>query len=185
LSGRARSSAPHARLHRGGASHVLIAFGGAGDEELALTNFAEAKRIIDVNFTSAAAWALAAANVLERQRSGTLMALGSVSSDRGRSPDYLYGAAKAGLAVLVQGLAHRLSRSGARAVLIKAGPVDAPGTPGLRRGEGPLSNPQEIASIIYRAADRGGPILYAPPAWRWRMLAVRAAPAFLLHRTRV
>jgi short-subunit dehydrogenase len=178
---------PQKRMHDfadrlGGVSHVLIAFGMAGNHARAATDLVEFRRIVDVNFTCAACWALAAADFLEQQRSGVLMAIGSVAADRGRASDYIHGAAKAGLGVLMQGVAHRLSRCGARAVLIKAGPVDSPMTAGVKRSGPPWSSPQEIAAVIYRAARRGGPIVYAPPAWRWRMLVARAAPAFVMHR---
>ena len=65
--------------------------------------------ILRTNFISAAAWCEAVAAVLERQRSGALLVIGSVAGDRGRGSNYIYGASKAGLGVLVQGIAHRLA----------------------------------------------------------------------------
>ncbi|MBL8551687.1 MAG: SDR family NAD(P)-dependent oxidoreductase [Hyphomonadaceae bacterium] len=168
----------------GGASVILIAFGVLGDEERAETDAGEARRIIDGNFTSAAVWALAAANLLERRRAGVLMAIGSVAGDRGRASNAVYGAAKAGLAALMQGIAHRLAGTGARALVIKPGTVDTPMTAAFDKG--PLwSKPEAIARVIWRAADRGGPVLYAPRWWRYLMWIVRAMPAPIMHRTRL
>jgi NAD(P)-dependent dehydrogenase (short-subunit alcohol dehydrogenase family) len=142
------------------------------------------RRLIDVNFTAAAMWAVAAASILERRRAGVLMALGSVAGDRGRRSNYIYGAAKAGLGVLMQGLAHRLAQSGARAVLIKPGVVDTPMTARFHRSL-IWSRPEDIARTIRRAADRSGPIVYAPGWWRFAMLAVRALPSWVMHRTKL
>jgi decaprenylphospho-beta-D-erythro-pentofuranosid-2-ulose 2-reductase len=52
------------------------------------------------------------------------MSMKASAGDRGRASNHIYGAAKGGLGLLVQGLAHRLSKKGARAVLIKPGFVD-------------------------------------------------------------
>ena len=65
---------------------------------------------------------------LEQQKHGVLLVIGSVAGDRGRASNYIYGAAKGGLGILVQGIAHRLASTGARAVLIKPGFVDTPMT---------------------------------------------------------
>ena len=105
-----------------------------------------------------------------------LVVIGSVAGDRGRQSNYLYGAAKAGLATLVQGLAHRMALhapKGARAVLVKPGFVDTPMTAGMKKG-GPLwASPAAIAAIVRRAADKGGPIVYAPWFWRYILLIIR------------
>jgi NAD(P)-dependent dehydrogenase (short-subunit alcohol dehydrogenase family) len=113
-----------------------------------------------------------------------LLVIGSVAGDRGRQSNYIYGATKAGLGVLVQGLAHRLSRSGARAVLIKPGFIDTPMTASFKKG--PLwARPGAIAAVIRRSADKGGPIVYAPAFWRLILLVIRTVPAAILHKTKL
>src|SRR5262249_36559014 len=134
---------------------------------------AEARTILRVNFTSAAEWCLATADLVEAQGHGSLVVVGSVAGDRGRQSNYIYGAAKGGLGLLVQGLAHRLTRCGGRAVVVKPGFVDTPMTAGTQKG-GPLwAKPEAVAAIIKRAAENSGPVVYAPGFWRWIMLAVR------------
>ena len=114
--------------------------------------------------------------MLERQSSGTLLVIGSVAGDRGRASNYVYGAAKAGLGVLVQGIAHRLARSGARAVLIKPGFVDTPMTAGVGRRGRVMGQTRRCRPRIVAAADRGGVVVYAPPFWRAIMIVVRFLP---------
>jgi NAD(P)-dependent dehydrogenase (short-subunit alcohol dehydrogenase family) len=169
----------------GGFDHVLLAYGVLGDQAAAEQDPAEAVRALNVNFVSAAAWCLAAANALEARKAGSLVVLGSVAGDRGRQSNFIYGAAKGGLAILVQGLAHRLAKSGVRAVIVKPGFIDTPMTAHLPKG-GPLwSSPAQIARLVRRAADKGGPIAYAPGYWRLILTAVRATPAFVFHKTKL
>lgn len=169
----------------GGVDEVLLFYGVLGDQRRAERDFAEAARIMHTNYVSAALWCLAAANLLEQQRRGALVVVGSVAGDRGRQSNYLYGSAKAGLAALVEGLAHRLHASGAKAVLVKPGFVVTPMTAGMKRS-GPLwASPQRIAAIVRDAARGATPVVYAPWFWRWIMAAVRATPAPLLHRTKL
>ncbi|MDR3373492.1 MAG: SDR family NAD(P)-dependent oxidoreductase [Ancalomicrobiaceae bacterium] len=169
----------------GGLDIVLIAYGVLGDPRTLETSPEAAADLLRCNFTSAAAWCLAAARILEMQRAGTLLVIGSVAGDRGRRSNYVYGASKAGLGVLVQGLAHRLAGTGARTVLIKPGFVDTPMTAHIT-GWGPLwASPERLGAIIVRAGERGGPVVYAPWFWRPILLAARLLPAALFHRTRL
>ena len=171
----------------GGVDAVLLAYGVLGNQKQAETAPEEAQRILATNFTSAAAWALEAANVLENQGQGTLIAIGSVAGDRGRASNYIYGAAKAGLAVLVQGIAHRLARSGASAVVIKPGFVDTPMTAHIPRKGFLWAKPEAIGKTIVRIAESRTtrPIVYTPGFWRWIMAAIRVTPSVVFNRTRL
>lgn len=169
----------------GGVDHVLLFYGVLGDQARAETDIAAASELLRVNFTSAALWSLAAAKRLEAQGHGSLVVVGSVAGDRGRQSNYVYGAAKAGLATLVQGIAHRFALRGGkllRAVVVKPGFVDTPMTDGIKKG-GPLwAKPDAVAAIIRKAADRGGPIVYAPWFWRPILWIIRFFPAPLFHK---
>jgi short-subunit dehydrogenase len=170
----------------GGIDHVLIAYGILGDQEASEGDLATAGANLAVNFTSAALWALAVAGMLERQGHGSLVVLGSVAGDRGRRANFVYGAAKSGLGTLVEGIAHRFAGSGPHAVVIKPGPVITPMTEGFANRKGLLwATPETVAAIVRRAADRGGPVVYAPWFWRWIMLAIRLLPARVFNRLNI
>jgi len=164
---------------------VLLAYGVLGEQATLESDSAATADLLRTNFTSAAAWCQAAANVLERQGAGVLIAIGSVAGDRGRQSNYLYGASKAGLGILVQGIAHRLARSGARAVLVKPGFVDTPMTAHLN-GKGALwAKPEAMGRTIVALAEKGGPVAYAPAFWRAIMLIVRNIPAAIFHKSKL
>ena len=170
----------------GGVDHVLLAYGVLGDQKTAERDPGEALASLRVNFTSAAAWALAAAAALERQGHGSLVVLGSAAGDRGRRVNFVYGAAKAGLATLVEGVAHRFANIGPRAVIVKPGPVITPMTEGFANRKGFMwATPETVAAVVRRAADRGGPVVYAPWFWRWIMLVIRFLPAPIFNRLNI
>jgi NAD(P)-dependent dehydrogenase (short-subunit alcohol dehydrogenase family) len=169
----------------GGLDLVLLAYGMLGDQPSLENDLQAAGRLIDVNFRSAALWSLAAAAVIEKEGRGTLAVIGSVAGDRGRQSNYLYGATKAGLGVLVEGIAHRLAPSGGRAVLIKPGFVDTAMTAHIEKKGALWSPPQKVAALIRRSVDSGRPIVYAPGYWRLIMAVIKAVPSAIFHRTRL
>ena len=163
----------------GGIDVVLLAYGILGDQSRLESDPAATRALLHTNFVSAAGWCMAAADRFERQRSGALIVIGSVAGDRGRASNYVYGASKAG----VEGLAHRLAKAGARAALIKPGFVDTPMTAHIAK-KGPLwAQPEALGRAIVRAAEKGGPVSYAPVYWRGIMAVIRNVPAPLFHRT--
>ncbi|MDP3175698.1 MAG: SDR family NAD(P)-dependent oxidoreductase [Phenylobacterium sp.] len=171
----------------GGVDTVLLFYGALGDQARSESDLAAARAVLDVNFTSQALWSLAAAQAFEAQRRGSLVMVSSVAGDRGRMSNYVYGAAKGGLAILGQGIAHRLAQVGgeARAVVVKLGFVRTPMTQGFDRS-GPLwADASTAAAAIHRAASAGGPVVYAPWFWRFVLLAIRLAPAAIFHKTRL
>jgi short-subunit dehydrogenase len=169
----------------GGLDHVLLAYAVLGEQALAERHPTVAADIIQVNFSSAALWALAVANHLETQGAGTLVVLGSVAGDRGRRSNYVYGATKAGLAALVQGIAHRFGSTGPHAVIVKPGPIDTPMTAGMKKGGPMWASADAIALIVHRAAERRDVVVYAPARWRLIMMIIRLLPSTLFHRTKL
>ena len=170
---------------------VVLAYGVLGEQSAAQDSAEETRRIIDVNFTSAALWLQLAAKVLTEPRHladgrfRTLVVIGSVAGDRGRQSNYVYGAAKAGLDAFAEGLAHRLHRTNVNVVTGKPGFVDTPMTAHLDRS-GPLwAQPEAIAGAIDRAVAKGQRIVYAPWFWRPIMTAVRFAPRPLFYKTKL
>ena len=169
----------------GGVDHIHLIYGYLGDQAKASTDPAELSRITASNFTSAVHWCEAAANILRAQKHGSLVAVSSVAGDRGRQSNYAYGAAKGGIALFVQGIAHSLAGTGARAVVVKPGFVDTPMTDGLKKGGPMWASADQLGRSLRHAADRGGPIQYAPGKWRLVMAIIRSVPAFVFHKTKL
>ena len=164
---------------------ILLFYGVLGEQADADNDPAEVRRIIDVNFTSAAEWMTAGVDVLNSSPhpKPAMVVASSVAGDRGRRSNYAYGAAKGGISVFAQGMAHRMAAEGkVRVCVAKLGFVKTKMTEHLDRG-GPLwAEPEDVAAAIVRALDKGGPIIYTPWFWRFIMLAVRATPAFIFNK---
>jgi decaprenylphospho-beta-D-erythro-pentofuranosid-2-ulose 2-reductase len=169
----------------GGLDVVLLAYGVLGNQKKLERDPVAVADLMRINFTSAAAWCQAAAAVFERQRSGALLVIGSVAGDRGRGSNYVYGASKAGLGVFVEGIAHRLAKADARAVLVKPGFVDTPMTASVAQKGALWAKPEAVARVIVAAAERGGPVVYAPWFWRGIMFVVRNVPSPIFHKTQL
>ena len=113
------------------------------------------------------------------------MVLGSVAGDRGRRANYVYGAAKACLAALVEGIAHRFAAKGPRAVIVKPGPTITAMTEGMSRKGLLWVTPEQVAIVVRRAADKGGPVVYAPWFRRFIMLIIRFLPAPIFNKLEI
>jgi decaprenylphospho-beta-D-erythro-pentofuranosid-2-ulose 2-reductase len=165
---------------------ILVIYGLLGDQKLAEMDLPAAEEVLRTNFMSAAMWCLASAALLEKQATGVLIAISSVAGDRGRQSNYVYGAAKAGLSVLVEGIAHRLAPTGAKAVAVKLGFADTAMTAHIERKGLLWAKPDAVATRLAAIISRpGGPIVYMPWFWRPIMFVIRNVPAALFHRTKL
>lgn len=165
----------------GRVDHILIAYAIMPEQRLAARDLTVARQMIETNTTSTAIWALAAANLLEAQGHGALVVLGSVAGDRGRRKNFIYASTKAATETLVEGIAHRFAGTPVRAVVVKPGPTATAMTRDSPPGRH-LVSPEAIARIVRRAAERGGPVQYAPRYWWLILLVVRALPWWLFKR---
>lgn len=164
---------------------ALIAHGTLSNQQASESGAETMIREIGLNFLSAASLLTIIANVMEAQRSGSIGVIGSVAGDRGRQSNYVYGSAKAGLGVFVEGLRHRMTRHGVNVTLVKPGFVDTPMTAGLAKG-GPLwASPDKVAKDIKNAMEGGTAVLYTPWFWRWIMMIIRSVPDAIFRRTRL
>lgn len=163
---------------------AVLCFGYLGDQADSEKNFEEARKTLDTNLLAAVSIFNLLARELEAKREGFLAAISSVAGDRGRQSNYIYGAAKAGLTVYLQGLRNRLSRSGVRVVTIKPGFVDTQMTFG-RPGMFLVASPEAAAKRIVRAILGGKEVTYVPGFWRFVMLGIRSLPEKVFKKTRL
>ena len=142
-----------------------------------------ARALATVDFANTVGFCEHARQRLLAAGGGTLCVCSSVAGDRARSSVVLYGAAKAGLSSYLEGLDHRYRRQGLRTVCVKPGFMRTGMTAGL--DPPPFAGePDRVARRVVRAIDRGRPVVYAPPVWRWVMLVVRNLPRAVMRRTK-
>lgn len=151
---------------------VVSVVGILGDQKEIERDPARIADMIAANFTGPAVVLEAAA---ARIGSGWVIGVSSVAGDRGRARNYWYGAAKAGLTAMLSGLRQRYARSDVRVMVVKPGFVDTKMTKGMKLPLFFTNQPDEIATLVVRAMDRGREVVYP---WRWRMVmtVLRALP---------
>jgi len=163
---------------------VVVAFGWMGDTERARHDADEARRTLDINLTAVVSLLTPLADHLEARGAGFVCVISSVAGDRGRQSNYVYGAAKGGLTVYLQGLRNRLFPAGVRVVTVKPGFVDTRMTFGLP-GTFLVAPPERVAAGIVKAIDRGADEVYLPGFWRPVMMAIRAVPERIFKRMKL
>jgi decaprenylphospho-beta-D-erythro-pentofuranosid-2-ulose 2-reductase len=164
---------------------TLVVTGGLlGRQEDLATDAARLERLLQVNFTGTVVLCQMVAERLAARGGGTVCAFSSVAGDRARRSNYLYGASKAGLSAFLDGLGQAYAERGVRVVCVRPGFIRTEMTAGLPvppfAGE-----PDAVAGTVLAALQAGRPVVYAPGAWRWIMLVVRALPRALIRRLNV
>ncbi|MGA2075326.1 MAG: SDR family oxidoreductase [Terriglobia bacterium] len=163
---------------------AVICIGYLGDQVKGQSDWEEARRILETNFTGCVSALNILANHFEARRTGFICAISSVAGDRGRQSNYLYGAAKAGLSVYLQGLRNRLFPAGVKVITVKPGFVDTSMTYG-RQGMFLVASTEAVAQGIFRAIVKGKSEVYLPWFWRPIMLVVKSIPEAIFKRLRM
>lgn len=161
---------------------LLIAHGMLPDQKFCEKDINEMKKVIDINFTSAAVILTHIAAHFEKQGYGVIAAISSPAGDRGRQSNYVYGSAKGALTVFLAGLRHRLSRSGVHVLTIKPGFVDTPMTAHYKKGI-LFAGPELVARGIYKAIDKRKQEVYLPWFWWIIMTIIKNLPWKIYNKT--
>jgi decaprenylphospho-beta-D-erythro-pentofuranosid-2-ulose 2-reductase len=165
---------------------VLIAYGSLPDQAAAASDLGTARTALEVNLVSPALWLLALLKARPHGRPLSVAVIGSVAGDRGRASNFIYGAAKGGLARLIEGLQHANAGSEVSITLVKPGFVMTPMTENIAGRGGPLwATPEAVGAAIARAVDRRRPEVYAPGFWRLIMLIIRHLPRMVFNRMKI
>ncbi|HVN18956.1 MAG TPA: SDR family NAD(P)-dependent oxidoreductase [Dongiaceae bacterium] len=155
---------------------VLLAYGSMHNQKVAQNSIEVLLEELQIDYVSPAAILTLFAADLERRRTGCLAAISSVAGDRGRRSNYVYGSAKGGLSLFLQGLRSRLYPAAVSVITIKPGPVQTPMTDDLPSAV-TFADPRTVARDIVSALERRSPdVLYTPRVWRGIMAAIKMLP---------
>ncbi|MFI5034637.1 MAG: SDR family NAD(P)-dependent oxidoreductase [Acidimicrobiales bacterium] len=160
---------------------VVVAVGQLGEQARDEDDPARAASMALVNF----AWPSAALAEVRRrlvaQGHGRILVLSSIGAVRVRRNAYLYGAAKAALDRVAQGLAESLAGTGVSLQIVRPAYVRSKMTAG--RAETPFATGvNEVAETIVAGLATGQPVIWSPPALRYVAAVLRVLPAPLWRR---
>lgn len=158
---------------------ALLAHGVLPNQDACNQSVESAIEAMTVNFISPVSLLTLLAN--EMQEKSAIAVISSVAGDRGRQSNYVYGAAKGGLSLFLQGLRNRLHSKGVAVITIKPGLVDTPMTASFKKGA-LWAKPEQVAKGIVKAIEKRHDEVYLPSFWKWIMFIIRQIPESLFKR---
>jgi decaprenylphospho-beta-D-erythro-pentofuranosid-2-ulose 2-reductase len=167
--------------HSGGFDLVVIAVGVLGAQQGLDADPVSAVEVMRVNFVDCGSLLLHCLRRLRDQGRGTVVVLSSVAAERPRAGNAIYGAAKAGLDALAQGLADANAHSGVRVLVVRPGFVSTRMTAGLPPAPF-ATTPHEVAEATVRALSGRAHTIWVPARLRWVFAVLRHLPRPLYRR---
>ena len=165
----------------GGFELVVLAIGVLGAQAGLDADPQEALEVMRVTFEGCASLLLACLRRLRAQGGGTVVVLSSVAGERVRADNAVYGAAKAGLDGLAQGLGDAVAADGVRVMVVRPGFVTTRMTAGLARA--PLSTtPEVVARATVRGLAGRADTVWVPGALRPVLMVLRHLPRSVFRR---
>ena len=163
---------------------TLVCHGTLTDQKLCQENIKIMEESLQINALSFAILLQIITRYFERAKKGCICIIGSVAGDRGRASNYYYGASKAFVERLTQGIRAQLFGLGVQVLLVKPGFVDTPMTQSFKKGF-LWAQPETVGRAIVKGIRANRPVIYTPFFWRWIMLAIKLLPGFLFHRLKL
>lgn len=172
------------RLKFGAPDEILLAY-GALDAPAVHDHLHQARAVMEINYTSPALMLLALLAQRDPAKKLRVVTIGSVAGDRGRGSNFVYGSAKGGLEIFIEGLYHKLDEHGVSFTIVKPGFVDTPMTAEYVKAGLLWSSPERIAECMTKAVASGKRVSYVPWFWLPIMTVIRLMPWFLFMRLRI
>ncbi len=165
----------------GGFDLVVVAVGVLAAQRGLDADPAEAVEVMRVNFVGAGSLLLNCLRRLRQHDRGTLVVLSSVAAERPRAGNAIYGAAKAGLDALAQGLADATASSGVRVLVVRPGFVKTRMTSGL--APAPFATtPEAVGDATVRGLAGRAHTVWVPAKLRFVFAVLRLLPRPLYRR---
>ena len=165
---------------------IVVCFVGyMGDQTENERDVHAATRVMRSNFEGPASVLTVIANLFEQRGTGTIIGISSVAGERGRAANYVYGSAKAGFTAFLSGLRNRLAKKGVHVVTVLPGFVATKMTEGMNLPAKLTASPDEVASLIFEAAQKRSNIVYVKPIWRLIMAIIRNIPERIFMRMKI
>ena len=163
---------------------LLIAYGTLPNQEQCQQNVDLMQTEVSLNYLSVITVLTSFTPFMINQGYGTMAVISSVAGERGRQSNYVYGSAKGGLSIFLQGLRNSLNDKGVHVLTIKPGFVDTPMTVEFKKGL-LWVKPEKVAKDIVKAIRLRKDVLYTPWFWRWIMLIIKLIPEKLFKKLKL
>lgn len=176
-----RGSIEQAFAASGGFDVVVLAVGVLGAQAGLDADPAEAEEVMRANFLTSGSLLLDSLRHLRAQGNGTLVVLSSVAAERPRASNAVYGAAKAGLDALAQGMADAMAGTEVRVLVVRPGFVSTRMTAGLKPAPF-ATTPEAVAEATAKALGRRAHTVWIPGGLRPVFALLRHLPRPIYRR---
>lgn len=160
---------------------AILAFGLLGDQTTAEADVTHALEIGAVNYSGVVSMGLRLAQRVREQGHGTIVLVSSVSAERPRRSNFVYGSSKAGADAFALGLAEQVRPYGGHVLVVRPGFIRTRMTQGLRDAPFAADVPV-VAEETERALRRGAEVVWAPGFLRYVMFVLRHLPRSVFRR---
>lgn len=165
----------------GGVDVAILAIGVLGERGGVPRDMDDALGVLNVNVLGCGSLLLRTARRLAERGAGKLVVLSSVAAERPRRSNAVYGASKAGIDALAQGIGDAVREQGVDVLVVRPGFVPTKMTSGLRPM--PLSTtPEAVARAVADGLERGAHTVWSPRVLRPVMGVIRLLPRPLFRR---
>lgn len=163
---------------------VFVSYGIMYPQETCENDASKTIEQLTSNYTSVVSLITSIFPILQKNRMGTIAVVTSVAGDRGRKSNFIYGSAKAGLSVFLEGLRYKLHADGVNVLTIKPGFVDTPMTSELKKGL-LWSSPDKVAKYIVKGISKRKSVIYVPSFWFMIMWIIKLIPNFIFRKLNI
>jgi decaprenylphospho-beta-D-erythro-pentofuranosid-2-ulose 2-reductase len=155
---------------------TVCVFGYMGDNEAAMSNWAEAQTVIQTNYSGAVSILNVASMHYIAAKQGTIVGISSVAGERGRQSNFMYGSAKAGFTAYLSGLRNRMVRENVHVLTVLPGFVYTRMTEDIKLPKPLTAQPSEVGDAVYAGVTKKQNVVYVRWFWRWIMLIIKIIP---------
>ena len=145
---------------------VIYAAGFLVENEKALHDFENAKRMMEVNYMGA----VSILNIIAMDKSNKnlerIIGLSSLSGVRGRKSNFVYGSTKAAFTTYLAGLRQELSARKITVNVLVSGYINTKINAGLALNKSLLMEPEYVAEHIVNAGNN----FTIVPNWKWKII---------------
>lgn len=123
---------------------------------------------------------------MKKFNKGHLILFGSVAGDRGRQSNFWYGASKAYINAIFQGIEHDIAvhKRNLNVSIIKPGPTLTKMTMHLSNAHSFAKTP-DVAREIVKQIINNKSMIYVPKKWKWIMRIIIHLPRFVFKKFRI
>jgi len=164
---------------------VIVLTGYYPEHKNAIHNSDLIYKTVNVNYIGPMSMLNIISHDMERRKKGFIIGVSSVSGDRGRKKNYIYGSSKSAFSTYLSGLRNKLYKHGVHVLTVKPGLIY---TKTSKKNNFPnqlIAQPIDVAKDIYKAQQSKKDIIYTKWFWRYIMFVIKNIPEFIFKRTNI